>query len=276
MKSRRSLFLRVFVRLGLGLVLLVGLSIALGGLARPAYAAKQLTIANCRNDKQLQNAITTANKDNAGDTITFKCSGVILLSKTLTITGSTTLNGSGQTVTLDGNNSVKVLSVSSGVSFTLNALTIAHGLSPISSNGGGLENFGTVSISNSTFANNSAISGGGLYNNGTPPVTIGGSIVANNTANNCAGGGLSDQGYNLESGTDCGFMGTGDLQNTDPMLNGLGSNGGPTQTMALQQGSLAIDHVPLANCPSTDQRGNARPDDSSEIVCDIGAYESSF
>ena len=68
----------------------------------------------------------------------------------------------------------------------------------------------------------------------------------------------------------------------------LGNNGGPTQTLAVLQGSQAIDAVPLQACnitvigPSgqnvtitTDQRGDARPD-GSENACDVGAYESSY
>src|SRR5262249_10130926 len=53
------------------------------------------------------------------------------------------------------------------------------------------------------------------------------------------------------------------------------------QTMALPSTSPAVDVIPtsydLPNtstplCPSTDQRGEARPD-SGETTCDIGAYE---
>jgi hypothetical protein len=66
------------------------------------------------------------------------------------------------------------------------------------------------------------------------------------------------------------------LQNTNPLLDpsGLQNNGGPTQTIALQQGSPAINHIPIARCPATDQRGVKRPDDGNEQYCDIGAYES--
>ncbi len=90
-------------------------------------------------------------------------------------------------------------------------------------------------------------------------------------------GTISDQGYNLEDGTDCGLTGTGSLQNTDPRLDpqGLQNNGGPTQTIALQQGSPAIDHIPMAQCLTLDQRGASRPDDN-ESTCDIGAYESNY
>jgi HYR domain/FIMAH domain len=342
------------LRLVCGLALFLGLCIMLGGLARPAHAQSNLSVSDCSADTQLQAAVSQANSDNAGDVITFACSGDIKLSSTLTISGSMTLDGSGQNVTLDGGDSVRVLSVNSGVSLALKALTIAHGsgglngggglfnvgtvsisnstfaynsgvgggglwngngstmsisnstfannsttsgrsggglFSDVSStvtisnstfaynsayngNGGGLSNAGTMSISNSTFADNSATDGGGLFNFGTE--SISGSVVAANTGGNCDNfgfGSITDQGYNLSSDSSCGFTGTGSLQNTDPKLGPLASNGGPTQTLALQQGSPAIDQIPAAQCPTTDQRGAPRLDDS-ETTCDMGAYES--
>ena len=143
--------------------------------------------------------------------------------------------------------------------------------------GGGIYNFaGTLTLTNSTVADNTASGGygGGIYNNnGTAKIS--GSIVANNTGYNCYGT-FIDQGYNLESSTDCGFKGTGSLQNTDPKLDpkGLQKHGGPTQTIALLSTSPAINHIPAASCPATDQRGMKRPDDNKS-ACDIGAYESS-
>ncbi|MEW6185572.1 MAG: choice-of-anchor Q domain-containing protein [Thermodesulfobacteriota bacterium] len=60
----------------------------------------------------------------------------------------------------------------------------------------------------------------------------------------------------------------------DPRLAALGNNGGPTQTMALQSGSAAIDKIPAANgCGfgiTIDQRGVSRP---QGVACDIGAFE---
>jgi hypothetical protein len=64
------------------------------------------------------------------------------------------------------------------------------------------------------------------------------------------------------------------VQNTNPKLGPLASNGGPTQTIALLKGSPAIDYIPLALCPKTDQRGHKRPDNPHESACDIGAFES--
>jgi hypothetical protein len=99
--------------------------------------------------------------------------------------------------------------------------------------------------------------------------------VANNPGGNCRGFAATDEGYNLETYTDCGFTGTGSLQNTDPNLvaSGLQNNGGPTPTIRLAPDSPAIDRIPAAGCPATDQRGATRPD-AGEAACDIGAYES--
>ncbi|WP_297081695.1 choice-of-anchor Q domain-containing protein [uncultured Demequina sp.] len=57
----------------------------------------------------------------------------------------------------------------------------------------------------------------------------------------------------------------------DPMLGALADNGGPTQTVALLEGSPLIDAVPTgASTVSWDQRGIERP---QGVAFDIGAYE---
>jgi len=73
----------------------------------------------------------------------------------------------------------------------------------------------------------------------------------------------------------CFFSNTGSANKLDPQLSlaGLADNGGPTKTIALIPGSPAIDAIPLADCPTADQRGFPRPD-VGEVACDIGAYES--
>ena len=135
----------------------------------------------------------------------------------------------------------------------------------------------TASITGSTIAENDGGSAGGglLATQGT--ISIGGSIVADNIATsgpNCDGGGVASLGYNLESGTDCGFTSTGDLQNGNPQFSSTSpqGNGGATGTFALALSSPAIDHVPsgVDGCGGTDQRGVARPQGSA---CDIGAFE---
>ncbi|MEM7802490.1 MAG: choice-of-anchor Q domain-containing protein [Chloroflexota bacterium] len=58
----------------------------------------------------------------------------------------------------------------------------------------------------------------------------------------------------------------------DPQVGTLGNNGGPTLTMALLEGSSAIDSANVAFCPATDQRGVSRPQPEGG-ACDIGAFE---
>ncbi len=148
-----------------------------------------------------------------------------------------------------------------------------------SESGGGIYNLGTLTVENTTISANRAVRGGGLF--AVLPATLVNTIVSNQTAGgNCAGGGLiSDGGYNLEDGRSCGFStANNSLPETDPLLDpaGLKNNGGPTQTIALQPGSPAINAVPrgVNGCGTTlttDQRGVARPQGPR---CDIGAFES--
>jgi hypothetical protein len=81
------------------------------------------------------------------------------------------------------------------------------------------------------------------------------------------------QGYNLDSGTSCGFSKLTDMSNLAPLL----SNGGPTQSMAVLKGSPAIDvwGTKTTGCLPKDQRGQKRPDETMDHgACDMGAYES--
>lgn len=143
--------------------------------------------------------------------------------------------------------------------------------------GGAIANIGTAAVSSSTLSDNAATnSGGAIYNYGT--LTIGATILAGSTVNCLNGGTINDLGYNLSDDSSCGLSSASDLTNTNPMLGTLADNGGPTQTMDLLSGSPAIDQIPTSNplCSpsSSDQRGQARPDEL-ETECDIGAYTAS-
>jgi hypothetical protein len=71
--------------------------------------------------------------------------------------------------------------------------------------------------------------------------------VASDAGGNCGvdtASAITDGGHNLDDGTMCGFsIANGSLNNADPQLDpaGLKDNGGPTQTIALQPGSPAIN-----------------------------------
>ncbi len=136
---------------------------------------------------------------------------------------------------------------------------------------------GAVTVTNSTIVSNTAVAPGGGISNFGGAVTLLGTVDAGNTANANCNGPVTSIGYNLDSGTACGFSQTTDLTNTNPLLGPLQNNGGPTPTLALLPGSPAIDHGETAalGCPARDQRGLPRPDETSDNgACDIGAYES--
>ena len=207
----------------------------------------------------------------------FTSGGAICNGGTLTITGSTFSTNSSQ-----GNNQgtggaiynyAGTLAVTNST-FSQNSATTSGGA--IYSQGG------TVQISNSTFGTNPENNGGGgALSNAGSSVLIQNSIVANSgNGGNCAGA-ITSGGYNLSSDNTCNFNGAGDLNGKNPNLGALRSNGGPTQTMALPNGSPALDAGNPAGCRDfsghllkTDQRGARRPGGGETTGCDIGAFES--
>ncbi len=139
-------------------------------------------------------------------------------------------------------------------------------------------------IVNSTIAGNSVGAGGlggglAVYN---PTPEVGGSatllarntIVAGNTGpagpSNCAVVAMLTSDHNLSNDASCMFTDPGSRQNADAKLGPLANNGGETDTLALLEGSPAIDAGTNAGCPATDQRGVSRPQGTA---CDIGAFE---
>ncbi len=151
------------------------------------------------------------------------------------------------------------------------------------SDGGALDNNGgTMIVSNSTIAGNSAGQNGGGINNDSGTVKLGSSIVANNTAvffGPDLRGSITSLGNNVIGDTsDATISGktSSDLTNgaASPLnLNARHDNGGPTLTMAIFAGSVAFRHgncTTLSGVPAitSDQRGVAR-----KFPCDTGAYE---
>lgn len=142
--------------------------------------------------------------------------------------------------------------------------------------GGAIQNFGTMTITQSTISGNTDQYGADLHNFTGAALTVGTSIIAGGEGGaNCGSGSpVTDAGYNIDSGTSCGFTAAAhSTSNVSPRLGALASNGGPTQTMALLSGSPAIQAIPAATpgcIGATDQRGVIRPQGTG---CDIGAYE---
>ena len=146
---------------------------------------------------------------------------------------------------------------------------------------------GSIAISNSTISGNDTVSsptGAAIYGQSGTSFMVTNSILGGNTGGNCDGTTFTNGGRNISDDNSCGFgtsTGANGLtigDSIDPLLDaaGLKDNGGPTKTLALQSNSPAIDAIPLASCPSADQRGAPRPDpdNPAETACDIGAFES--
>jgi hypothetical protein len=236
--------------------------------------------------------------------------GGILNRGVLTVTSSTFSGNSG-----DGGGGIDndVGSTSTVTNSTFSANTTSHGVGAVFNGGtltvinstffgnrcmhacpGAISNAGVLTVTNSTFSSNMGEPGGIANVLGLGSVSLKSTILANSMfppppvglpSVNC-GGTITDVGYNISDDSSCGFAKTGSANNGDgvnPLLSasGLANNGGPTQTIAPQSGSPAIDAIPVSDCTdqasppnliTDDQRGFPRPD-AGERVCDIGAYE---
>ena len=184
------------------------------------------------------------------------------------------------------------------------------------STAGGTSGNATVKVGSCTFSGNLSITlGDAIYlsetTSGTTVLQIDNTILAsgdpdfNISTDNISGGTVTvtSNGFNLSDDAACGaahcndtttgpgglLNQAGDQRNTDPLLDpaGLKDNGGPTQTIALQKNSPALDHGKSSgggtiNSPnSLDQRGETRPFDDPNTMnatggdgSDIGAYEA--
>lgn len=284
-----------------------------GGLANNADGTATLTnsTVSSNNDPSgggliNQGVMTLSNSSVISNSAWLFEGGGIVNGGTLTVTNSTISTNSAPSYSAFGGG------IENGGTLTLSNSSVIS--NSAGSGGGGLANAGIVTLINSTVSGNSAAQGAALFSQlsccGAPPshvviaystlsdntattaggalflmdgapAVITGSILAANTPANCAtpmpGEG---QGYNLDSGTSCGFTHSTDITNTDPLLGPLANNGGPTLTQTLRRGSPAIDHGGhvRTGCPVTDQRGMVRPDpaDGPFGACDMGAFESSY
>lgn len=159
-------------------------------------------------------------------------------------------------------------------------------------NGGGLSaedrpapgmivKFSTVTANVSDWDQTGDGDGGGIFvsgNDGGTMQVIGSIIYANvdrgGQAFDCAATGTTTTPRTITNsliGAACsGFALTNTKVATDPKLLPLASNGGPTQTHALEDASSAAFNTATSPCPDFDQRGITRPQAG---LCDLGAYE---
>ncbi len=172
----------------------------------------------------LRTAVNLANIQVGDDTITFDPS-VFSTPKTITLTfgvltltdaAMTTITGTGAgKLAVSGNHVSGVFQVNADANAMLSGLTITAGSAGVGGgvanfgtvtltdcivsgnfgfNGGGLINFGTVALTNSTVSGNSAGTGGGLLNTGGATATLTNSTVSGNTVSFGGGGVFNDAG----------------------------------------------------------------------------------
>ncbi len=141
--------------------------------------------------------------------------------------------------------------------------------------GGGAINLfaGTLGATDDTFFNDSASDGDGITNQfGT--VAVSNSILDGAP---CAGAGVIDGGYNVESDDSCGFGSTDVVNSASIDLAATLSPNGSTispETLAIGPGSSALLEVPSADCSvHNDERVEPRPGYLGQGACDAGAFE---
>jgi uncharacterized delta-60 repeat protein/CSLREA domain-containing protein len=186
-----------------------------------------------------------------GDTIRFQSglSGVIDLSRSdggqgvLTLRKNLTIDGTGASITIEGGatpgqaTNAQVLVVNAGVTASLNDLTISNGYATY---GGGIDNLGTLTVSNSTLVGNTAVYNGGGIITFSGTVTINNSTIANNSAGS-AGGGIDNDPYSTTTVNDSTLSG-----------NSAAAGGGIMSEMDAfgVGGTVNLSNTVVANSPS--------------------------
>ena len=149
--------------------------------------------------------------------------------------------------------------------------------------GDSILNDGTMTLRHCTLAGNLASSGSGaIKNNAGDTLTIENCILGggnDGTTDLANEGTLVRVGANLAEkapvDTGAGSSSGPAVTVAPPLLGALASNGGPTQTLALQAGSPAIDAA-VGSTEAIDQRGAFRPvdgDGAGGAAADLGATE---
>src|SRR5436190_14471 len=130
-----------------------------------------------------------------GDLVVFDIGGTFAVGSEIAIAHDVIILAPGATmVTLDGQGSTRVLSLSNGADVTLSGLTITRGKAPDSSGGGAIlvKTGAKLSVADSVFSSNSApdVGGGAIENKGT--LIVSETTFSDNTAG--GGGGIDNGG----------------------------------------------------------------------------------
>lgn len=140
--------------------------------------------------------------------------------------------------------------------------------------GGAIYNRGSLDLIYVSFRDNFATSGDAIATGSGGQTAFSSTLIVGFCTND--GGTITSIGRSLESPSNtCSLTGPFDQVNVADAMTEVEEFGGGT-TIALFEGSPAIDQGDTATCPGTDQRNLTRPingDGSPFAYCDIGAYE---
>ena len=219
----------------------------------------------------LRYVITQADQTTGDNTINFTVIGTITLNSALPDLSNTTglmdIEGPGATSltvarsSAAGTPDFSVFTVDVNVQAQLAGLTITGGASGQGGVGGGIDNAGTLTVTDSTIDNNMAgLGGGGIYNAGT--LTVTNSTIDNNVTGNGDGGGIDSTGTLTVtnctiSNNGAGFGGggiynAGTLTVTNSTIdnNGAGFGGGIDSTGTLTVTNCTISNNSTPGAPS--------------------------
>jgi CSLREA domain-containing protein len=163
----------------------------------------------------------------------------------------------------------------SGALLSINNTTITDNTSATFGAGMTLVDGTAATVTFSTIVNNQ---GSGIDRVGDATVTIGHTILADNTRGNIplSSSNTTSLNYNLTDDITIGLNQSKDkIAQTDAAINlgFLGDNGGATQTVPVLPGSIAINAGDPTSTVNQDQRGVTRP---AGARVDIGAFEAAL
>nr|MDH4458974.1 choice-of-anchor Q domain-containing protein [Nevskia sp.] len=257
-----------------------------GGAGGAIWAGSSLTI---RNSQLSGNRGGTPASGPGGD------GGAIVANGTLTINGSTLSGNRAGNGSNDPGGSGGAIRATAAT-LIVNS-TVAENLAGASQNsaagsGGAISTSGPLTLINTTVHGNALNDGGirstpgsgtAVHVTGAVPTLINTILSSSSSAAVCAGFTSTASGRsNLATDASCGsgslLVGGAPVTVEALNLGTLANNGGPTQTIALKAGSVAIDAASDADCAAdpvngVDQRGVARP---QEARCDVGAFEAAL
>jgi hypothetical protein len=209
------------MRRRLGARLVGGLAVVMAclGVGSPVWAATQTTV-DCGAGADLQTAINAA-KPGTTLVISGTCHGTFMIGKKLILKGTpgATLDAQGAGTTVTSSSTVRLAS-----------LTVTGGTA-VFDVGGGITNYGTMTLAHVTVSGNEASNGAGIQNRGT--LTVQRSLVMSNIADG-EGGGIYNSGTTTVAQTtitdndEAGIVSTGTLTVTDSTVdhNRSGPEGG--------------------------------------------------